>query len=97
MTFEEAFFQAMGERYDLDALSAHLRNDADEAGCVWVDTSLLPIEALAYDRVDAVLWECLVRMFGCWQDRPRVGWVVDPDQAAMWLDVWRERAGRNDG
>lgn len=97
MTFEEAFFKAMGDRYDLDALSAHLRDARDEAGCVWADRKLVPLEAVAYDRVDAILWECLVRMFGAWQNTPRSGWVIDADEAAMWLDVWRERAGRLNG
>ena len=97
MTFEEAFFQSMGDRYDLDALSDALRSARDEAGCVWPDGKLVPLEAVAYDRVDAILWECLVRMFGTWQTTPRNGWVIDADEAAMWLDVWRERAGRLDG
>lgn len=94
MTFEEAFFKAMGDDYDLDGFSAHLRKERDEAGCVWVNRDLVPLEAVAYDRVDAILWECLVRMFGAWQGSPSSGWVVDSDEAAMWLDVWRERAAR---
>ena len=97
MTFEEAFFQSMGDRYDLDGLSRHLAECRDEAGNVWPDRRLVPIEAIAYDRVDAILWECLVRMFGSWQNTPRSGWVIDADGAQRWLDVWRERAGRSDG
>lgn len=97
MTFEEAFFQSMGQEYDLDGLSRHLREHKDEAGCVWRDDRLVPIEAVEYERVDGVLWECLVRMFGTWQSSPRTGWVVDADEAAMWLDVWRERAEMVDG
>lgn len=97
MTFEEAFFSSMADKYDLDAMAAHLMNDRDEAGCVWPDQKLVPIEAMVCDRVDAILWECLVRMFGAWQVAPRSGWVVDADEAVIWLEVWRERAGRADG
>lgn len=97
MTFEEAFIRSMGDKYDLAELSRHLREDQDEAGCAWPTGKLVPVEAKECDRVDAILWECLVRMFGAWYTDPRDGWVSDADEASMWLDVWRERAGMLDG
>ena len=92
MTFEVAFFRAF-ERAGFTASSfvRHLRKPAED-GNVYLDKKLIPYEAVATERVDAVLWECLVTMFGEWELSPRTGWVTDPDSAAAWVEIWAERA-----
>ena len=96
MSFEVAFFRAFERAgFTVSSFVRHLREHVHD-GKVYLDKDLIPYDVVATERVDAVLWECLVSMFGEWELSPRTGWVTDPDNAATWLELWAERARRYD-
>ena len=89
MTFEQAFFSAFRRAgFDAHEFSRSLRE-----GDGTIDKRIVPYEAVTTERIDAILWECLVSMFGEWELSPRTGVVTDTDSAATWVELWAERAG----
>lgn len=87
MTFEQAFFAAYARAgFDARELVRSLRRHEGA-----FDRRIVPYEGIVGNRADAVLWECLVRMFGE-SASPRTGDVTDWESAATWVELWAERA-----
>lgn len=73
----------------IDDLIEYLRSGRGE-----LEDSPITREAVAYDRLDATIWQGLVQAFGDYDRTPRDGWVDATDEAAEWLSDWADRTYR---
>lgn len=93
-SFENAFFWALnynGWDINIDAMYEYLMDPSNrqDGGYVWFPaeskSACVTADDMRRDKPNAILWMCLVQMFGDYGVSPRTGWIEEPDEACEWI------------